>query len=94
MVLELNRRFTGKQRIDLIKNEINSLFSKVNKQGKLLLIRRSCNNLLGLNLLLDLLDYNKKTRISAKQALNHPYFTSPETANKPTSNILTTKNNL
>jgi len=60
-ILRLNRKFTSEfDPINTVKSEIKDPISKINKEG--------------LNLLLQLLEFDPKKRISAAQAIAHPYF--------------------
>jgi len=61
-ILRLNRKFTSEfDAITKVKQEIKDPNSKISKDG--------------LNLLLQLLEFDPKKRISAAQAIAHPYFT-------------------
>jgi serine/threonine protein kinase len=60
-ILKLNRKFTSEfDAIATVKAEIKSNSSKINKDG--------------LNLCLQLLEFDQKKRITSAQSLNHPYF--------------------
>jgi len=60
-ILQLNREVTEFEAIYVLKKELKDPNSKINKEG--------------INLLFQLLEYSQKKRITAAQALNHPYFT-------------------
>lgn len=63
--LDLNRDFDDLEIIYLIKKEIVNPDSKVNKEG--------------LNLILQMLKSNPRTRVTAAEALEHPYFKTSTT---------------
>jgi len=63
--LDLNRDFDDLEIIYLIKKEIVNPDSKINKEG--------------LNLILQMLKSNPRTRITAAEALEHPYFKTSTT---------------
>ena len=59
-VLEVNKSFNGFDATYKIKKEISNVHSRINKDS--------------LNLLLEMIQYDAKKRISASLALSHVYF--------------------
>ena len=73
-ILQLNKEMNEFDSLYSLKKELLSTKNKTRRDGKKTSFSISLI-LLGIELVIQLLEYDHKKRISAAQALTHPYFT-------------------
>ena len=69
----------------VVKKELKNPHSKIDKEGRLLSLLPPYNPSIALQLLLQMIELDPNLRITASQALSHPYFRSKRRFRKGSS---------